>query len=143
MGSSSDKNDGYRIYGGTGRGTRMRYYGGDGRAEGQGGYGGRYKRNFRHASRAQGRGIRSTTVNRRNNQETEEENMVTPEKNGGIQWGYGLGSAEWQKAGKSETTISKLNMGETGKEKHEEGNAASGEMNTMVKAKRTQTNERC
>ena len=63
MGNSSDKNDRYKLYGGTGRGTRMGYYGGYGRMEGRGGYGGRYERNFRHASRGQGRGIRLMTVN--------------------------------------------------------------------------------
>ena len=65
MGNSPDRNDRYMLYGGTGRGTRMGYYGGDGRTEGQGGYGGRHGRNFRHAGRGQGRGIGSTTVNRR------------------------------------------------------------------------------
>ena len=59
--------------------------------------------------------------------------MVTPEKNGVIQWGYGLSTAEWQKAGNGDTTISKLNMGETGNEKHEEGNVVSGGTNTMAK----------
>ena len=107
MGNSPDRNDRYNMYGGTGRGTRMGYYGGDGRAEGQGGYGGRYERNFRHAGRGQGRGIRSMTVNRRDDPGNEEENMVTPEKNGGIQWGYGFGNAEWKKAVNDVAAISK------------------------------------
>ena len=47
----------------------------------------------------QGRGIRLTTVNRQDDPGNDEENMVTPEKNAGVQWGYGFSNAEWQKAG--------------------------------------------
>ena len=45
--------------------------------------------------------------------------MVTPEKNGGIQWGSGFGNAEWQKAGNGVATISKTNLGVVGNKEHE------------------------
>ena len=132
MGNSPDKNDRYMLYGGTGRGTRTGYYGGDGHTEGQGGYGGCHGRNSRHAGRGQGPGIGSTTVNRRNYSGNDEENMVTPEKNGGIKWGHGFDNAEWQKAGNEVTEISKKSLGETGNEDYVKENTGSGVNNAAV-----------
>ena len=44
--------------------------------------------------------------------------MVTPEKNGGIKWGYGFDNAEWQKAGNEVAEISKTSFGIIENEEH-------------------------
>ena len=44
--------------------------------------------------------------------------MVTPENNGGIQWGYGFSNAEWQKAGNEVAEISKTSLGVIENEEH-------------------------
>ena len=58
--------------------------------------------------------------------------MVTPEKNGGIQWGYGFNSAEWQKAGNEVAEISKTSLGVTENEEHGKETTVSGVNNTVV-----------
>ena len=58
--------------------------------------------------------------------------MVTPEKNGGIKWGYGFDNAEWQKAGNEVAEISKKSLGETGNEENLKENTGSGLNNTAV-----------
>ena len=71
------------------------------------------------------------TINRRDDPGNEEEKMVTPEKNCGIQWGYGFGNAEWQKAGNGVEAISKTNLGVVRNKGHKKEIMVVGVTNTM------------
>ena len=60
--------------------------------------------------------------------------MVTPEKNGGTQWGYGFDNAEWQKAGNGAAAISKTHLGVVENEEYKKETTVSGVNNTVMNA---------